>query len=60
MSKKNVGKYYVQLFDSVLAGTIGEKPGVCIFGETCGMQRLCNLMEMCMPVIIMFFQNIKC
>lgn len=34
--KKDVGKYYVQLFDAALAGTIGEQPGVCIFGETCG------------------------
>jgi len=34
--KEDVGKYFVQLFDAVLAGTIGEQPGVCIFGETCG------------------------
>lgn len=34
--KKDVGQYFVQLFDSTLAGTIGEMPGVCIFGETCG------------------------
>lgn len=34
--KKDVGKYFVQLFDATLASTIGEMPGVCIFGETCG------------------------
>jgi len=34
--KKDVGKYYVQLFDAALSGTIGQQPGVCIFGETCG------------------------
>ena len=32
--KKDVGKYFIQLFDSALAGTVGEQPGVCIFGET--------------------------
>lgn len=34
--KKDVGKYFIQLFDSTLAGTVGEQPGVCIFGKTCG------------------------
>ena len=34
--KEDVGKHFVQLFDSTLAGTMGEQPGVCIFGETCG------------------------
>lgn len=34
--KKDVGKYFVQLFDSILAGTVGEQPGVCIFAEKCG------------------------
>jgi len=34
--RKDVGKYYVQLFDAALAGTVGEVPGVCIFAETCG------------------------
>jgi uncharacterized protein len=34
--KNDVGKFYVQLFDSTLAGYVGEMPGVCIFGETCG------------------------
>ncbi len=34
--RNDVGKYFVQLFDSTLAGYVGEMPGVCIFGETCG------------------------
>lgn len=34
--RNDVGTFYVQLFDSTLAGTVGEQPGVCIFGETCG------------------------
>lgn len=34
--RKDVGKYYVQLFDSTLANWVGEMPGVCVFAETCG------------------------
>lgn len=34
--RNDVGTYFIQLFDSALAGTVGEMPGVCIFGETCG------------------------
>ena len=34
--RNDVGKYFVQLFDSTLAGYVGEMPGVCLFGETCG------------------------
>ncbi len=34
--KKDVGKYFIQLFDAALAGTVGEMPGICIFSETCG------------------------
>lgn len=34
--KRDVGTYFVQLFDATLAGAVGEMPGVCIFGETCG------------------------
>jgi len=34
--KNDVGKYFIQLFDATLAGTIGQAPGVCIFAETCG------------------------
>lgn len=33
---KMVGQYYVQMFDATLAGMVGQAPGVCIFGRTCG------------------------
>ena len=32
----DVGQTYVQLFDSTLAQYVGEMPGVCSMGETCG------------------------
>lgn len=34
--RNDVGKFYIQLFDLALAGTVGKPPGVCIFSETCG------------------------
>jgi uncharacterized protein len=34
--KKDVGVYYIQLFDSVLANWVGEKPGICTLAQTCG------------------------
>jgi len=34
--KKDVGDYYVQIFDSTLANWVGEQPGVCTFATTCG------------------------
>ena len=34
--KKDVGEYYVQIFDAMLARWVGEEAGVCIFNETCG------------------------
>jgi uncharacterized protein len=34
--RKDVGKYYVQIFDTTLANYIGEMPGLCVFSETCG------------------------
>lgn len=34
--RKDVGKYFIQLFDSTLANWVGEMPGVCVFAETCG------------------------
>ncbi|NDV77408.1 anaerobic sulfatase-maturation protein [Dysgonomonas sp. 511] len=34
--KQDVGKYYIQYFDSTLANWVGEKPGVCILAKTCG------------------------
>ena len=34
--RSDVGKYYVQLFDSTLANWVGEQPGVCTMARTCG------------------------
>jgi uncharacterized protein len=34
--KKDVGRYYVQYFDSTLANWVGEPPGVCTLARTCG------------------------
>jgi uncharacterized protein len=34
--KKDVGRYYVQIFDSALANEVGRPAGVCVFNERCG------------------------
>jgi len=34
--RRDVGQVYVQLFDVTLAAWVGERPGLCIFEETCG------------------------
>ncbi len=34
--RNDVGSYYIQLFDSTLANWVGEQPGVCTLGKTCG------------------------
>jgi uncharacterized protein len=34
--RNDVGKYFVQLFDVSLASWVGERPGLCVFSETCG------------------------
>lgn len=34
--RHDVGQYFVQMFDATLACWAGEKPGICIYGETCG------------------------
>ncbi len=34
--KEDVGKIYIQLFDSTLANWIGEQPGVCTLARHCG------------------------
>lgn len=34
--KKDVGKVYIQLFDSTLANWLGEQPGVCTLAKYCG------------------------
>ena len=33
---KDVGNYYIQLFDSTLANWVGAQPGVCTMAKTCG------------------------
>lgn len=32
---RDVGQYYVQLFDSTLAAWCGRRDGVCVFGKSC-------------------------
>lgn len=34
--RKDVGTYYIQLFDAVLANWIGAEPGLCSLAKTCG------------------------
>ena len=34
--RRDVGRYYVQIFDATLANYVGEMPGICVFAETCG------------------------
>ncbi|MFC2133247.1 anaerobic sulfatase-maturation protein [Bacteroidota bacterium] len=34
--RNDVGKYFVQLFEVTLESWVGMKPGLCVFGETCG------------------------
>ena len=34
--RNDVGRYYVNLFDSTLAGWAGAMPGTCAYAETCG------------------------
>ena len=34
--KEDVGKYYIQIFDSTLANWVGEQPGICTMAKTCG------------------------
>ena len=34
--RRDVGRVFVQLFDVALAAWIGERPGLCVFEETCG------------------------
>ena len=34
--RKDIGKYFVQIFDTTLAGWMNQDPGLCIFAETCG------------------------
>ena len=34
--RRDVGRIFVQIFDVSLAAWVGERPGLCIFEETCG------------------------
>lgn len=34
--RKDVARYFVQIFDTTLANFVGENPGLCVFNETCG------------------------
>lgn len=34
--RKDVGKYYVQMFDATLANWYGAQPGLCAFSRNCG------------------------
>lgn len=34
--KEDVGRFYIQLFDSTLANWVGEQPGVCTLARFCG------------------------
>lgn len=34
--RHDVGTYFVEIFDSILANWVGEAPGICIFGKECG------------------------
>ncbi|MDR1200791.1 MAG: anaerobic sulfatase-maturation protein [Tannerellaceae bacterium] len=34
--KKDVGTYFIQLFDATLANWVGEQPGICTLARTCG------------------------
>ena len=33
--RHDVGTYFVEIFDSILANWVGEAPGICIFGKEC-------------------------
>ncbi len=33
--RRDVGTYYVQLFDAALSAWCGQRPGVCVFGKSC-------------------------
>jgi uncharacterized protein len=35
--RRDVGQVFVQIFDVALAAWLGQRPGLCIFEETCGL-----------------------
>jgi uncharacterized protein len=34
--RRDVGRVFVQIFDTALAAWMGQRPGLCVFEETCG------------------------
>ncbi len=34
--RKDVGEYFIQIFDATLANWVGQEPGVCTMGRSCG------------------------
>lgn len=36
-ARRDVGRVFVQIFDTALAAWLGQRPGLCIFDETCGL-----------------------
>jgi uncharacterized protein len=36
--RRDVGRVYVQMFDTALANWVGEPSGMCVHAETCGLQ----------------------
>src|SRR3954449_4891650 len=36
--RRDVGRVYVQMFDTALANWVGEPGGMCVHAETCGLQ----------------------
>ncbi|HAP34529.1 MAG TPA: anaerobic sulfatase maturase [Bacteroidetes bacterium] len=34
--RKDVGKYYVQIFDIALEAWVGQRPSLCVFSDVCG------------------------
>jgi len=35
-ARRDIGRVFVQIFDMALAASMGERPGLCVFDETCG------------------------
>ena len=36
--RRDIGRVYVQMFDTALANWVGEPAGMCVHAETCGLQ----------------------
>lgn len=34
--RKDVGEYFIQIFDATLSNWVGQEPGVCTMGRSCG------------------------